>query len=200
MYDRKSAVFAYHQKHFGDQTKVGYKDIIPKFKAEKFDAEAWADLFARSGAKFAGPVAVHHDNFAMWDSDVTPWNSVKMGPHRDITGELAKAIKGRGLKFLTTFHHGFAWRYYEPALAFDGADPRFARLYTEAHKPGRAALEGISRSMAGDGQRGRAQVSARHDLVRLRARRRHHARVPAKDVRRLLQLGGGEPLRLGRGA
>ena len=61
-------VFAYHQERFGDQKKVGYKDIIPKFKAEKFDAEAWAELFARSGAKFAGPVAVHHDNFAMWDS------------------------------------------------------------------------------------------------------------------------------------
>ena len=50
------------------RSKVGYKDVIPKFTAEKFDAEAWADLFARSGAKFAGPVAVHHDNFAMWDS------------------------------------------------------------------------------------------------------------------------------------
>ena len=75
------------------RAKVGYKDIIPKFTAEKFDAEAWADLFARSGAKFAGPVAVHHDNFAMWDSQITPWNAVKMGPHRDITGELEKAIQ-----------------------------------------------------------------------------------------------------------
>ena len=119
---------------------MGYKDIIPRFKAEKFDAEAWADLFARSGAKFAGPVAVHHDNFAMWDSAVTPWNAVKMGPHRDITGELAKAIKRHGMKFITTFHHGFAWRYFEPAFAFDGADPRYALLYTEAHKPGDAAL------------------------------------------------------------
>ena len=135
MYDPKSPVFAYHKKRFGDQTKVGYKDIIPLFRAEKFDAEAWAELFARSGARFAGPVAVHHDNFAMWDSEVTPWNSVKMGPHRDITGELEKAIKKRGLKFITTFHHGFAWRYYEPAFAYDAADPRYAGLYTEAHKP-----------------------------------------------------------------
>ena len=58
-----------------------------------------------------------------------------MGPHRDITGELAKANKRRGLKFITTFHHGFAWRYYEPSFAYDGADPRNALLYTEAHKP-----------------------------------------------------------------
>ena len=134
MYEPKSPVFAFHKAHFGDQSKVGYKDIIPLFKAEKFDANVWADLFARSGARFAGPVAVHHDNFAMWDSALTPWNSVKMGPHRDVTGELAKAIKARGLKFLTTFHHGFAWRYYEPSFAYDGADPRYAKLYTAAHK------------------------------------------------------------------
>ena len=57
-----------------------------------------------------------------------------MGPHRDITGELEKAIKRRGLKFITTFHHGFAWRYFEPAFAFDGADPRYALLYTDFHK------------------------------------------------------------------
>ena len=136
MYDRHSGVFAWHEKHFGDQAKVGYKDIIPLFKAEKFDADAWADLFARSGARFAGPVAVHHDNFAMWDSAVTPWNAMRMGPKRDTTGELEKAIKRRGLKFITTFHHGFAWRYFEPAFAFDGADPKYAMLYTDAHKPG----------------------------------------------------------------
>ena len=142
---------------------------FPQFKAEKFDAEAWAELFARSGAKFAGPVAVHHDNFAMWDSAVTPWNSVKMGPHRDITGELEKAIKRRGLKFITTFHHGFAWRYFEPAFAFDGADPRYALLYTEAHKPGAPPSKVFLDQMAGHGQRGGGQVSAGHDLVRLRA-------------------------------
>ena len=136
MYIAKNPVFTYHKKRFGDQAKVGYKDIIPQFTAKKFDAEAWADLFARSGAKFAGPVAVHHDNFAMWDSEVTPWNSVKIGPHRDITGELEKAIRKRGLKFITTFHHGFAWRYYQPAFAFDAADPRYTKLYTESHKPG----------------------------------------------------------------
>jgi alpha-L-fucosidase len=136
MYSPKSGVFAWHKKHFGDQTRIGYKDLIPKFTAEKFDAEAWADLFARSGAKFAGPVAVHHDNFAMWDSQVTPWNAAKMGPKRDIVGELEKAYKRHGLKFITTFHHGFAWRYFEPAFAFDGTDPRYALLYTEAHKAG----------------------------------------------------------------
>ena len=60
-------------KKFGKITpEFGYKDLIPKFTAEKFDANEWADLFAKSGAKFAGPVAEHHDGFAMWD---TKWSS-----------------------------------------------------------------------------------------------------------------------------
>lgn len=136
MYDEKHPAFKYHQQKFGDQKTVGYKDVIPHFRAEKFDAEAWADLFARAGARFAGPVAVHHDNFAMWDSAVTRWNSMAMGPKRDITGELQKAIRAKGLKFITTFHHGFAWRYYEPAYKFDAADPQFSDLYGEPHAPG----------------------------------------------------------------
>ena len=65
LYDEKHPAFTYHKQRFGDQHTVGYKDVIPHFKAEKFNAEAWAELFARSGAKFAGPVVVHHDNFAM---------------------------------------------------------------------------------------------------------------------------------------
>ena len=136
MYDEKHPAFKYHQQKFGDQKTVGYKDVIPHFKAEKFNAEAWADLFSKAGAKFAGPVAVHHDNFAMWDSAVTRWNSMKMGPHRDITGELARAYRAKGMKFITTFHHGFAWRYYEPAYKFDAADPQYSDLYGEPHAPG----------------------------------------------------------------
>ena len=135
MYRTNSGVFRYHKKTFGDQAAFGYKDLIPRFKAEKFNANEWADLFARAGAKFAGPVAVHHDNFAMWDSQVTPWNSARMGPHRDITGELAKACKARGLKFVPTFHHGFAWRYFEPAFQFDAAEGKNFLLYTEPHGP-----------------------------------------------------------------
>jgi len=135
MYESGAPGFEYHRKNFGDQKTVGYKDLIPKLTAEKFDANAWADLFVRAGAKFAGPVAVHHDNFAMWDSQLTRWNSVGLGPHRDITGELEKAIRAHGMKFITTFHHGFAWRYFEPSFKYDGADPKNVDLYTEVHDP-----------------------------------------------------------------
>lgn len=136
MYVPTNPAFKRHQQRFGDQKSVGYKDIIPKFTAEKFNAEEWADLFARSGARFAGPVAVHHDNFAMWDSQVTRWNAKAMGPRRDITGELEKAIKARGLKFITTFHHGYAWEYYQGAFNYDAADGKNLDLYSEPHKKG----------------------------------------------------------------
>jgi alpha-L-fucosidase len=135
MYEPKNSIFEWHRKKFGDQKEFGYKKIIPLFTAEKFNPDDWADLFVKAGAKFAGPVAVHHDNFALWDSAVTPWNSIQMGPKRDITGELAKAYKARGLKFTPTFHHGFAWRYFEPAFKFDAADGKDFLLYTEPHEP-----------------------------------------------------------------
>ena len=86
------------EKNFGKLTpEYGYKDLITMFTAEKFDANEWADLFKKSGAQFAGPVAQHHDGFAMWDSKLTEWNSKKMGPKRDVVGELEKAIKNHNL-------------------------------------------------------------------------------------------------------
>lgn len=133
MYKSDHPAFEYHKTTFGDQHAVGYKDIIPKFTGEHFDADRWANVVAQSGAKFGGPVAMHHDNFAMWNSSLTRWNSVAMGPHRDIVGELAAAYRSKGLKFITSFHHGYAWRYFEPSFAFDGANPVNADLYTEAH-------------------------------------------------------------------
>ncbi len=75
------------------------------FKAEHFDAEEWADLFEKAGARFAGPVAEHHDGYAMWASKLTPWNALDTGPKRDITGEMAAAVRKRGMKFIATFHH-----------------------------------------------------------------------------------------------
>lgn len=99
------AIYKYHLQHYGNPNEFGYHDLIPLFKGEKFDADAWAELFDQAGARFAGPVAEHHDGFAMWDSKITPWNSVDMGPKRDIIGELAKAIRDKGMKLITTFHH-----------------------------------------------------------------------------------------------
>jgi len=105
MYEEESEAFTFHQKTFGDQKEFGYHDFVPMFTAEKFNPEEWANIIAGAGARWAGPVAQHHDGFAMWDSEVNPWNAADMGPKRDITGEMAKAIRARGMKLITSFHH-----------------------------------------------------------------------------------------------
>ena len=84
--------------------EFGYKDISPEFKAEKWAPEAWAQLFEDVGAKYVVMTAEHHDGWANWDSDLTPWNAVDMGPKRDLVGDLGKALKKRGLKYAPSYH------------------------------------------------------------------------------------------------
>jgi alpha-L-fucosidase len=97
--------YKHHLQKYGHPSEFGYHDFVSMFKAENFNSEEWAELFKKAGARFAGPVAEHHDGFSMWDSDVTPWNAKDKGPMKDITGELEKSIKSRGMRFITTFHH-----------------------------------------------------------------------------------------------
>ncbi len=129
---KSSYSFKHHVDAHGHPSKFGYKDIIKQFNPDKFDAEEWADLFKLSGAKFAGPVAIHHDNYAMWDSKVTRWNS-KETTGKDITGDLQKALAERDLKLLTSFHHAFTWVYYANAYNFD-ATAETSDLYTDQHE------------------------------------------------------------------
>lgn len=105
MHFEDDITFSHHKEKYGHPSEFGYHDFVPMFKAENFDAEEWAALFKKAGAKFAGPVAEHHDGYSMWASEVTPWNTKDTGPMRDITGELEKAIKGQDMKLITTFHH-----------------------------------------------------------------------------------------------
>ncbi len=98
-------IYEHHLATYGHPSEFGYHDFVPMFKAEKFNADEWAELFEKAGARFAGPVAEHHDGFSMWDSKATPWNAKDMGPKRDITGELAEAIRERDMRFICTFHH-----------------------------------------------------------------------------------------------
>jgi len=141
-----SAERKYQEETYGPLERFGYKDFIPMFKAEKFDAEEWADLFQKSGARFAGPVAEHHDGFAMWDTKYSEWNAAKMGPKRDVVGELAKAIKKRDMKFVAAFHHAENWVYF-PTFdkRYDCGDPRYSGLYGFIHEknelPSKAFLD-----------------------------------------------------------
>jgi len=124
--------YLYHKEKYGDPAKVGYKKIIEKFNPSKFDAKKWAEIFAESGAKFAGPVAMHHDNFAMWDAKSTRWNSMNYGGI-DPSADLKKEIEAKGMKFMGSFHHAFTWKYYAPAHAHGGISPKDYDLYTDPH-------------------------------------------------------------------
>ena len=126
----------YWETTYGPLEKFGYKDFIPQLTGEKFNADEWADLFEKSGARFAGPVAVHHDGFCMWDTKYSDWNAAKMGPKRDVVGELGKAIKKRGMKFVTAFHHAENWFFFPTSNAsLDCGDARYSGLYGPIHKP-----------------------------------------------------------------
>lgn len=105
MYIKDSGAYRHHVQTWGDPLEFEYADFVPMFRAEHFDADEWAALFRKAGARFAGPVAEHHDGFSMWDSKVTPWNAKTKGPQKDLVGLLEQAIRGEGMRFITTFHH-----------------------------------------------------------------------------------------------
>ncbi|MFC7338724.1 alpha-L-fucosidase [Haloferula chungangensis] len=97
--------YPYMKERWGaNPPEFGYKDIIPEFQAEKWDPDGWAELFEQVGAKYVVMTAEHHDGWANWDSDLTPWNAKDMGPKRDLVGDLGKALKKRGLKYAPSYH------------------------------------------------------------------------------------------------
>ena len=104
MYNPGSREYEYHKKNFGDPKDFGYKDFIPMFKGERFNADEWVELFRRAGAGYVMPVCEHHDGFAMYDSDLNRWNAAKMGPCRDVAGEIKKACEAKGLAFCASSH------------------------------------------------------------------------------------------------
>ena len=138
MYLHGSAEFKHHLATFGPQIKFGYKDFIPLFKAEKYDPAAWAELFKKAGARFVVPVAEHHDGFPMYDSVLTAWCAGKMGPKRDLIGELAAAVRRAGLVFGVSSHRAEHWWFMNGGKTFDSdvRDPKYTDFY------GPAALEG----------------------------------------------------------
>ncbi|APZ45479.1 alpha-L-fucosidase [Polaribacter reichenbachii] len=123
--------FLHHKKTYGDQQKFGYKDFVPMFKAEKFSAVEWIDLFKKAGARYVVPVADHHDGFAMYKSNTTRWNSYDMGPKRDVLGELFKEGRKKGMIMGASSHYAFNWSFYNKETYFDTSNPAYADLYSK---------------------------------------------------------------------
>jgi alpha-L-fucosidase len=129
-----------HLEHFGHPTKLGYKDLIPLWKAEKWDPDRLMGLYKKAGARYFVSMGVHHDNFDLWNSTHHKWNAVKMGPQRDVVGDWQKAAKRLGLKFGVSEHLGASFTWFQDShrsdktgplagVPYDGADPKYEDLY-----------------------------------------------------------------------
>ena len=185
------SVWPYHNFINGARDKAGnFVQFAPKLTSAggNWDPNAWAQLFADAGAKFAGPVAEHHDGFSMWNSSVNEWNSVATGPKLDLLRLHADAIRAKGLKLFMSLHHAYHFTgYYDHVPAQSDREPEEA-LRPARHDGGKPALV---RQAAGSHRR----VPARHPLAGLRSE--PGAGVTAAELPRLL-LQPGRRLEQGR--
>ena len=155
----RAGYYAHHVKTYGHPSKFGYKDIIPLWKAEKFDPDRLMALYKNAGARYFVSMGVHHDNFDLWNSKHHAWNAVKMGPKRDILGDWQKAARKQGLKFGVSEHLGASYTWFQASrgsdksgplagVSYDGVDPKFEDLYHTAAKPGDTAWYSTSAEWA----------------------------------------------------
>jgi alpha-L-fucosidase len=140
MYVEGSDQYRYHLRTYGHPSQFGYKDIIARWKAERFDPEALMRLYVDAGARYFMAQAAHHDNFHNWKSQHHRWNSVAMGPGKDIVGLWREAARQQGLRFGLSEHMGasFAWWVANKGadvagpwagVPYDGNDPAYEDLY-----------------------------------------------------------------------
>ena len=123
MYQEKNAAYRFHVEKYGHPSKFGFKDVIHEWKADKWEPEKLMALYKRAGAKFFAAMANHHDNFDMFDSKYQPWNSVAIGPGKDIVGGWARAARSAGLKLAVSCHGDRAWSWYQDAQRGDTSGP-----------------------------------------------------------------------------
>ena len=115
--------YEYHVKTYGHPSKVGYMEILNHWHAEHWNPDELIDLYKRAGAKYFVALANHHDNFDTYDSKYQPWNSLNVGPHRDLIGDWAKAARAHGLRFGVSNHSSHAWHWFQVAYGYDGDGP-----------------------------------------------------------------------------
>jgi alpha-L-fucosidase len=144
MYIQGSKFYDWHVKNIGHPSEIGYRAIPPMWKAEKFDPDALMKKYVRAGAKYFVSMGVHHDNYDLWNSKHHRWNSVQVGPKKDIVGLWAAAARKHGLKFGVSEHleRAYSWfntnkRYDstgpKAGVPYDGMNPEFADLYFPPH-------------------------------------------------------------------
>lgn len=124
LYQRDYPAYEAHLKKYGHPSQAGYKDVLRTWNPDKLDPAAYTRLFYEAGARYLFILGVHHDNYDLWNSRYQPWNSVNIGPHRDLLGEWA--ISGppwQGMHFGITFHHEYCWWWWQTAFECDSTGP-----------------------------------------------------------------------------
>ena len=164
MYEQGGVHYKTHLAEYGHPSKEGFKDVIHVWKAEHFDPDTLVKFYKENGAKIFMALANHHDNFDLYNSKYQPWNSVNVGPKKDLIGGWAKAAKANGLRFAVSVHAARAWAWYEvtqgadkegplagvpydgkltkadgKGLWWEGLDPQ--ELYEQNHRLGRALAD-----------------------------------------------------------
>ena len=145
MYIEGGEPYQFHLKHFGHPSQFGYKDLVPLWKADRFDPDRLMELYKKAGGKYFVALATFHDNLDNWNSKYHRWNSVNVGPHKDIVALWAAAARKEGLRFGVSEHleRSYSWfntnkgRDKKGAFAgipYDGNDPEFADLYFPPHE------------------------------------------------------------------
>ncbi|NJO68808.1 MAG: alpha-L-fucosidase [Bacteroidetes bacterium] len=143
---KPSREYLYHVEHYGHPSKFGYKDIIPLWKAERWNPEQLMKLYKRAGARYFVSMATHHDNFFLWNSKIHSWNSVKMGPNKDVVGLWQQAAKKEGLRFGVSEHLAASYTWFQTSrgadktgplagVPYDGANPEYEDLYHSKTAP-----------------------------------------------------------------
>lgn len=155
MYQEGSEQYRYHIRRYGHPSKFGYKDVVQLWKAENFNPDELMDLYVDAGAKYFVAQAMHHDHFFNYNSKIHRWNSVNMGPHKDIVALWKSAAVKRGLPFGLTEHMGATFSWWQvnkgcdregpyTGVSYDGNDPAYEDFYLpnrEHYRPGRELMD-----------------------------------------------------------
>lgn len=129
MYVEGSSEYKWFNEHYGAQSKFGFKDICNDWKAEKWNPEKLVNLYKKAGAKYFFAMGNHHDNMDLWNSKYQPWNSVNIGPKKDLIAGWAKAARKNGLYFGVSIHSAHAWLWYETSQRSDQSGPNAGKPY-----------------------------------------------------------------------
>ncbi|GAM03705.1 alpha-L-fucosidase [Novosphingobium sp. MBES04] len=129
MYMQGHPMYEHHLRTYGHPADTGMMEVQKRWTADKWDPEGLMDRFVKAGAKYFVSLACHHDNLDCYDSAHHGWNSLRVGPGRDVVGTWEKAARRAGLRFGVSNHTSHAWHWYQPAYAYDPEGPRAGERY-----------------------------------------------------------------------